>query len=319
MTRRAVALVLALAASAAVLAGALIWIGRTTLRLEAAGVEAQRRAALEEKVRLALWRMDSGLTAFIGRENARAVEAFEQEEPGSPAAIAYGPLARRRFEVSPRVSAAAAPSDGLPVPELMAALGEAGMIPQAGPSSPTVLAQAKPQAPATAQVKTQAPPPVHVAQITPPPPPLSSPKQEDSQAVLNKAEFLQRSQNLAYQQNAFVPAPKEEPALRLPQPSASQAVPVETPSPQAAPPPPVSRGVPARAVPVTRVESTLQPVWVRGDLYLVRRIRRSGAERMQGIWLDWPALRGWLLGQVRDLLPEADLLPGDDPSTDPGR
>ncbi len=326
MTRRALALILALAASAAVLAGALIWIGRTTLRLEAAGVEAQRRAALEEKVRLALWRMDSGLTAFIGRENARAVEAFDREEPGSQAAMAYGALARRRFEVSPQMA-----RDELPVPELTAALGGAGMIPRAGAPHPTVLAQASPQAPAPIPA---APPAAFQAAQTPPPPPspVIVPKQEpvtqpeDTQSLLNKAEFLQRSQNLATQQNAFVPAPKAEPEPAE-TPVAKTLIPPAPADPtktlallEAAPPEKtLAPRVTARAPPVNRVESTLQPVWVRGELYLVRGIRRGGAQRLQGIWLDWPALRGWLLGQVRDLLPGANLLPGDDPSTDPGR
>lgn len=324
MTRGALAVLLAIAASAAVLAGALLWIGRTTLRLETASVEAQRRAALEEKVRLALWRMDSGLTVFIGRENARAVEAFDREEPGSPATpagIAYGPLARRRFEVSPHVST---PS-GLPVPELVAALDGAGQIPQIPTISPPVLARARPQVTPPVPVRPQATPPVLVAQATPAPPPVPTPKPEDTQALLNRNEFLQRSQNLAVQQNAFVPPPnveKVEPVPPPPEPATPSPVPTATPAPQAVPaipPPPRAPVRRATGVPVTRVETTLQPVWVRGELYLVRRVRRGGTEQMQGIWLDWPALRGWLLGQVKDLLPGADLLPGDDPTTDPGR
>ncbi len=250
MKRGALAAVLALAASAAVLALALIWLGRTTLRLEAAEAEARRRAALEEKVRLALWRMDSALTAFIGRENARSVEAFDREEKDSAAAAAYGPFTRRRFEVSPRAS----DSPILPVARLAAVTGGAVTIPQAPVVQPT--------------------PPVVLAQ-----------KANDTQTMLNQAEFNQRSQNLAGQQSAFV-------------------VPA-TPTP--------------RPAPVARVETTLQPVWVGGELYLVRRIRRGSTERLQGIWIDWPVLRGWLLGQVHDLLPDADLLPSNDPEADPGR
>jgi signal transduction histidine kinase len=324
MTRGALAVILAIAASAAVLAGALVWIGRTTLRLEAASVEAQRRAALEEKVRLALWRMDSGLTAFVGRENARAVEAFDREEPGSPAAVAYGPLARRRFEVSPQVST----GSGLPVAELTAALDGASNIFQTAPQAPTVsppmLAQARPQSASPVQTAPEATPPALVAVATPAPPPVPAAKPEDTQALLNRNEFLQRSQNLATQQNAFVPAPNAEPTPRLPDPAVVNPVPTKTPAPQVAletlaPPSPRAPVRRALQVPATRVESTLQPVWVRGELYLVRRVRRGGVEQMQGIWLDWPALRGWLLGQVRDLLPAADLLPGGDPATDPGR
>jgi signal transduction histidine kinase len=262
MKRGALIAVLALTASAAVLALALVWLGRTTLRLEAAEAEARRRAALEEKVRLALWRMDSALTAFIGRENARAVEAFNREEKGSPAADAYGPFTRRRFEVSPQTSG----SPLLPVAELAAVTGGAATIPQA---------------PAA-----QSSPPVVLAQ-----------KKDDTQAMLNRAEFFQRSQNLAVQQNNFI------------DPGTAQDW-------QSLSPPAASAPRPASAA---RVETTLQPVWVKGELYLVRRIRRGSTERLQGIWIDWPVLRGWLLGQVRDLLPDSDLLPGDDPATDPGR
>jgi signal transduction histidine kinase len=319
MTRGALVLVFALCASAAVLAGALIWIGRTTLRLEAASADAQSHAALEEKVRLALWRLDSSLTAFVGRENARPVEAFDREEPGSPAAIAYGPLARRRFEVSTQVPLAS--TDGLPVSFLAAALNGAGLISQANPPSLPVLAQASPQAPAPVQSNPQAPSQVPAVMPTPPPT-VPATKPEDAQAVLNKNEFLQRSQNLASQQNAFVPDSKPEPAPHRPEQPTSRPVP-ETPAPETPAPHvasiPVPHSVPVRLAPVTRVETTLQPVWVRGDLFLVRRIRRGGTERLQGIWLDWPVLRHWLLGQVRDLLPDADLLPANDPSTDPGR
>jgi len=321
MTRGALALVLALAASAAVLAGALLWIGRTTLRLENESAEAQRRAALEEKVRLALWRMDSSLTAYVGRENARAVEAFDREPPGTPAAIAYGPLARRRFEVSPQLSTTT--GDGLPTAELAAALAGAGLIfqaiPQANQQNREVIAQARPQAPAP----VPATPPVSaqtvVAQTSPPPAVSPAPKPEDTQAVLNKNEFLQRSQNLASQQNAFPPVPKDEPAPRLPEAPSARPVPMETPASRVISEIAAPRRVSVRPLPVTQVETTLQPVWVRGELFLVRRVRRGGAERMQGIRIDWPALRGWLLGQVRDLLPAANLLPGDDPATDPGR
>ncbi|HSS48369.1 MAG TPA: ATP-binding protein [Thermoanaerobaculia bacterium] len=313
MTRGALALILAMAASAAVLAGALVWIGRTTLRLENASAEAQRRAALEEKVRLALWRMDSSLTAFVGRENARAVEAFDREEPGSPAAIAYGQLARRRFEVSPQISPAT--GSGLPVAELTAALDAAGPV----PFQTMVIAQARPQAPAPVPANPPNSSETVVAQATPPNP---TAKPDDPQAVLNKNEFLQRSQNLANQQNAFVPPPRTEPAPHRPESPPVNPIPTQAPAPHVVSAIQAPHRVPAPrapASPVTRVETTLQPVWVQGELYLVRRIRRGGVEQMQGIWLDWPALRGWLLGQVRDLLPQADLRPGDDPTTDPGR
>jgi signal transduction histidine kinase len=44
-------------------------------------------------------------------------------------------------------------------------------------------------------------------------------------------------------------------------------------------------------------------------LLLARRVEANGGVYVQGCRLDWAALREWLLGQVGDLLPEADLQP----------
>ena len=55
----------------AVVLTAMGWISFTALELDRAGAEAQRRATLEENVRLALWRMDSAVSPILARENAR--------------------------------------------------------------------------------------------------------------------------------------------------------------------------------------------------------------------------------------------------------
>ena len=47
------------------------WASATVVRLERAHAEAIRQSAVEERVRLALWRMDSVLTPLIALENAR--------------------------------------------------------------------------------------------------------------------------------------------------------------------------------------------------------------------------------------------------------
>jgi len=49
------------------------------------------------------------------------------------------------------------------------------------------------------------------------------------------------------------------------------------------------------------------PAWINGELLLLRRVRIDGRDTLQGVWLDWSALRPWLLDQVTDLLPAADL------------
>ncbi|MBI1375312.1 MAG: hypothetical protein GC159_21550 [Phycisphaera sp.] len=61
--------------------------------------------------------------------------------------------------------------------------------------------------------------------------------------------------------------------------------------------------------PVAIVEGEMQPMWVGDELMLMRRVSIGGDPYVQGVWLDWAAMRTWLLGEVGDLLPDADLRP----------
>ena len=251
MTRGGIAAGAVLAVAAAVLAAALVWIVRTTLRLEEAQAEALRLATQEEKVRLALWRLDSALAAVLGRENALPAEQFPRGGPGESEASLF---TRHRFETAPG-------EGGVLIEELAAALAQTPTLPEPPPAPP-------------------APPPEYLA-AKPEPDPGDS--WEELQNALNLNEFRQRSKT-AESQNALL----------------------GTGGPQPAPP--------------GRVETTFQPVWVGEGLYLVRRVRRGGDVRLQGIRIDWPEMRAWLLGEVLDLLPGADLLPvARGERIDPGR
>lgn len=68
------------------------------------------------------------------------------------------------------------------------------------------------------------------------------------------------------------------------------------------------------------IEYVSRPVWVGDELLLARRVDRDGQTYVQGSWLDWPRLKGELLAESADLIPNADLIPvrGDD-ETDPTR
>jgi len=258
VTRGQLAAGLTLAAGAAVLAAAVVWISRTTLRLEAAEAEAHRVAAQEEKARLALWRLDSALTAIIGRENSLSAERFTAPE-NAPEPVSF---ARRRFEEPP--------------------------------------APAKPA------------PPVRIATVAPPEAtPIQQVVQEagEAQNRLNTTEYEQRLRN-ATSQTSFVPP--DEPRSK------------STPIPKTAPAPPPPR--PAEQPRIihhpgpSRVETTFQPTWNGGELYLVRRVSQNGIIRRQTLWVNWPALRGSLLDQIHDLLPAADLRPiAPGENADPGR
>ena len=47
------------------------------------------------------------------------------------------------------------------------------------------------------------------------------------------------------------------------------------------------------------------PRWIGDELVYVRRT----GDKLQGFWVDWPALKKNLLGRIVDLFPEADLVP----------
>lgn len=57
-------------------------------------------------------------------------------------------------------------------------------------------------------------------------------------------------------------------------------------------------------------EETLRPVWAGSELFLAR-----GGEdgTIDALWLDWPALRRFLLGEIADLFPQGELEPSSAP------
>ncbi|MBL9118843.1 MAG: HAMP domain-containing histidine kinase [Phycisphaerae bacterium] len=80
------------------------------------------------------------------------------------------------------------------------------------------------------------------------------------------------------------------------------------------PPPGVTESTaPAPATPVE--VGTMVPIWLGKELprlVLARRVRFDGETVLQGVLVDWPALRGALLAQVEAIAPGADLEPVDE-------
>jgi len=58
-------------------------------------------------------------------------------------------------------------------------------------------------------------------------------------------------------------------------------------------------------------EGSARSLWIGDTLVLARRAKVNGNEYIQGCRLDWPGLHSWLLGEIRDLLPEATLEPAN--------
>lgn len=89
--------------------------------------------------------------------------------------------------------------------------------------------------------------------------------------------------------------------------------------------------VPPSAPPPLKNASTanssrpFQGVWIGSHLMLTREAFVDGVRMVQGVWLDWPALRESLLREITDLFPDAKLEPaanasaGTRPNDDPLR
>ena len=84
---------LVFAACLVVLLAAMAGVSVTTLRLDRAQLLAAQQAETEEKVRLALWRMDSLLTSIMVEESARPFSAWESFSRSEPALTkGYAPI-----------------------------------------------------------------------------------------------------------------------------------------------------------------------------------------------------------------------------------
>jgi signal transduction histidine kinase len=67
-------------------------------------------------------------------------------------------------------------------------------------------------------------------------------------------------------------------------------------------------------------EGTSRPIWIDDKLVLARRVVAGGQVRIQGCWLDWPEIKHMLRREAADLFPVLDLLPvKDETVVTPGR
>jgi signal transduction histidine kinase len=254
VSRARVGLLFALCAAA--LLGVMAWLTSEVRRLEEAERRGREEAAVEEGVRLALWRMESLLTPFVAQESARPYQLYR-----AAAATEGSPHVRLHFQWGAGAGLTT-PQDGAGrLAALRTIVDGPALAGQLGGALLTV-ERAAPRA-------TEAPPAAQAQQ----------------QALLNTQEFQARQSQLAANNTLAQAAPSVEARART------------------------------REVRV----GLLQPLWLGDEIVLARRVEIDRTELVQGVWLDWPEVRSWLLGSVRDLFPEATLVPVRDGATDPGR
>jgi len=306
--RRPIYILLAFVACLTVVLSALVWVSVTAVRLDRAERDARVVAAVEENVRLALWRMDSKMAAFIAAENSRPyfhysafynardayTRTFRQYRAGdvlmpSPL-LAQMPLrVLLYFQFSPDgelTSPQVPPADMLAVAEGNFTTAERVRAAQerfarlssiVDRAAVARLVPEEPKAEAITKVVMKTTPPDRVQQARQMPA-----QQVEQQISRSNEEWLVRSQNIAD--------------------NTSQAA--------------QAKGTGALD---NILEGVLQPFWVKDELILVRRVRAAGGDHIQGCWLDWAEIRDWLLEDIRDLFPQPGLNSVTSPSADRSR
>jgi signal transduction histidine kinase len=285
----------------AALLAAMTAVTVTAVRLDRTQAEAQRQADFEEKVRLALWRIDSAVAPLLLQESSRPYFTYTAFFPAERAydkmfrpvsrqeALLPSPLLTQtssnvllHFQYSPEGTLT---SPQVPVRrDLALAHADAQQLELASKRLEEFRGLISPNSLATACAVTLSDPvpitpPALVPQVAQVPTKGSVQAVQQQQALLNQAEQQARAQNYAFAQ--------------MNQAGAN----------------PLARGDVA--------EGTVKPIWFGDALVLARRVSVEGREYIQGCWLDWPRIKSWLLASVGDLLPTANLEPMRDSATDP--
>jgi signal transduction histidine kinase len=292
-----------------VVLAAMGWISWTVVRLDRSEVEARRQATLEEKVRLALWRIDTILAPLIGQESTRPYFAYKSffaidrplgnisnERRGgetlvsSPLLTPTSPqiLVYFQFEPDGTLSSPQVPLDNntaLAVPRLVTAdavrkaasyLGEVGQL----TDREKLLALLPEHAPINFKTVTA---PLSPLDQTSAQQQVSRQQREELQQKRGASyvEFEQRSRAVFDSANTML---------------MNQQIDQST----------VDQG--AANMLTTELSGVLMtPLWIDGHLILARRITAGGREYVQGCLLNWPAIKSSLLETIADLLPAADL------------
>ena len=323
---------LAFLTCSAVVAAAMAVITHHALSLEKAGLQAAGEAQLGEKVRLALWRMDTEAAAMLFAENNRAPSDFrnfphprllnypvaggtdEMQQstgpPPSPLLANMPDYAILHFEInengrveSPQVPAYPSPASvsqhSLSAQQLAAcAVALARLrtllgleenrrtasfnqnLSMAVAAANTVFPGLSNEAALTANApETDVAPPPQLPALKKPAAATSNRGQD---AAMNEYNSRQAIVQKAVRSNSLN--------------AGSQPFDASTQSMPARP------ALPAQVTP-------FKALWLEGELFLVRSVVDGGTSRVQGVWLRTSTLAAALLGTLRDLLPNATLIP----------
>lgn len=305
--------------SVAIALGALVWVSFEIVALEKREAAAQTEALRAETIRRALWRMDSRMAPILAIEAARPSTDYKSLEdaraqwlrssgtPGptnSPQIGANLSYANSYFEFSQEDVASASKPEPL---EQIAAYINSGQIEH------QVISRLSAQRPATDGSKDLTSADDLRLSATPNEDADSDFEARKKVADLASQSTQQENVDVKGQSNRWDSGQVQETEASGYSFAGGEASSGAIPSPSHMSQ--FSDSIPSDAVHAADQQiSTLEPRWVADDsgelqLVFVRTATVEGRAVVQGVWLDWDALRGDLLESVNDVLPDSSLVP----------
>ncbi len=323
---------LAFAACLSVVLSAMGWASVQVLRLDRAETEAKRVAEQEENVRLALWRMEAALAPLLAQEIGRPAQEYYAfyaaptnvkgkvaAKPGTPAATmlpsplllaARSPLVKLYFQVDERGRFT---SPQAPEGAAKDQADDTGAEPQDAAAAQKLLADLRARVSRAdlerALRETPQPMPVEVPAYQSLASNLNQPAQTEESQLAGQTADVQHAQPQSQPQQW---KPPQQELVRQGQggQQARNDIEYNARAQRVVTANPDNRFF-GNLAPFNNevVPSSLRATWVGRELVLLRRVDVGKQAILQGVWLDWPALRRWLLDGVADLVPQADLVP----------
>jgi signal transduction histidine kinase len=299
------------------------WLTRQAIEADERRRVAEAEAELEQRISLALWRMDTELAPIIAEEVIQPPAAYR---PAATVAVDPPPYVLLQFEVSPegKWSSPQVPiahktesprlaqlSTNVAYPWLLTALPKTP-LPTVTDANRNLNAANSAAANPFADGQNQN----QYFEVNAP----NAPPQQQQKDVPNAAP----GQLAAKKSSTFDPETDLQSRGKRYQDVAQQSLANTNRAMQNFDGQNISSiGTGARGKATTTVPEQIgvsRPVWIGDRLLLARRVESGGQTIVQGSWLDWPRLKSQLLGEATDLLPKADLtrVTGDG-SADPAR
>jgi signal transduction histidine kinase len=330
-----------------VVLAAMAWVSIVVVDLDRRDALAQRQAELDESSRLALWRMDSALGPLIAQEDTRpyyeyrsfhsptmVFDTSHRPVPGetfvvaSPLLVQPPPFIKLHFQIDPEGEISSPQVPESVIPETVERQLDATGLPAVALETLRSLTQqldrdalleAAPDPDSESRVRSSvlgSPRTNLTRQMDPnsqqfleemyggPNLQQTAPVQEKQMGRARNARSQQELRsNIEYQQRVDMNA---QGALinklnRYANNSAQGAA--DWLNQAASLPAKISTSL----SPAVIREGAMSPLWMNGDLVLIRQIQIDEETWLQGCLLDWKTLQSWLQQRIADLLPNAQL------------